>query len=197
MKKLGSILFSTSALFTLLTTVVSAHQTGTIHSHTYDLTPEQAAPIFASFSIIWIAVMCCALIFGLAVYIFTSYQYAKIFEKNGMEDKKILAYIPIVQNYYLAKAVGEDEYAWVQIAIPVGYLVAFPLTFILIGICLMIPLAIAAIVFSVMLWMKASKRMGRDDIWGIAASLGGFIPLAGFFIQLYAIYYIAEGTSKK
>jgi hypothetical protein len=197
MKKLGSILLSTFALFTLSTTFVSAQSYLKNYNYTYDLTPDQAASVFAGFSIIWIFVMCCALIFGLAVYIFASYQYSKIYEKNGMEDKKILAYVPFVQNYYLAKAVGEDEYAWVQLAIPAGYLISIPLSFILIGICLMIPLAIASIVFGVMLWMKASKRMGRDDVWGLAASLGGFIPVIGVFIQLYAIYFIAEGTSNK
>jgi hypothetical protein len=197
MKKLGGILFSTTALFSLFTSVVSAHTTGSFHTHQYDLTAEQAGPLFAGMWVFVIAIFCCALIFGIAAYIFTSYQYAKIFVKNGMEDKKVLAYVPIVQNYYLAKAVGEDQYAWVQIAIPVGYLIAIPLMIIIIGYCLLFPLGIASIVFSVMLWMKASKRMGRDDIWGLAASLASFIPVAGYFIQLYAIYYIAEGEVTK
>lgn len=193
MRKARNIFLSTIGLFSILAPVVHAQR----YYYEYQATPEQAGAIFAGLGAIWLVLCLCGFVVGLAIYIFTSLQYAKIYEKNGMADKKVLAFIPIVQNYYLAKAVGEDEYAWVQIAIPVGMLISIPLCFVLIGFCLIFPLAIAAIIFSVKLWMLAAERMGKDQIWGLAASLGSFIPVVGYFIQLYAIYVIAEGSVKK
>lgn len=196
MIKFKNILLTTLAFFLSSATIVSSQSYLREYNYTYDLTPAQASSLFAGFGIVWVAVMCCALIFGIAIYIFTSFQLAKIFEKNGMKDQKVLAFIPIVQNYYLAKAVGEDKYAWAQLVLPAGILFSIPLCFILIGYCILLPLSIALFIFNIMLWLKASKRMGRDDVWGIAASLAGLIPFVGLFLQLYAVYYIAEGEVK-
>lgn len=193
MRKARNIFLSTLGIFSILAPVVYAQR----YYYEYQATPAEAGALFAGLSVVWLVICLCAVIFGLVIYIFTSMQYAKIYEKNGMADKKVLAFVPIIQGYYLAKAVGEDEYAWVQIAIPLGMLIAIPFCFILVGFCLLFPLAIAGIIFSVKLWLLAAERMGKDQIWGLAASLGSFIPFFGYFIQLYAIYFIAEGTVKK
>ncbi len=191
MKKVRNAVLASFGLLTLFAPAVSAQ-----YYYYYESSPEAGA-FLAGFGVLYLILCLCGGLVALVAYIFTSMQYAKIFEKNGMADKKVLAFIPIAQNYYLAKAVGEDEYAWVQVAVPLGILISIPLTFFIIGFCILFPLAIVGIVFGVKLWLKAAERMGQDQIWGIAASLASFIPLVGYFIQLYAIYVIAEGTVKK
>ncbi len=144
-------------------------------------------------SIITLLFGCCVAVF---LIIFYGVQYKKMYNKKGIKDKDLLAFIPFVNNYYLSIAVGDKGNAFLY---GFGQLFAFMFAFCtglipLIGLLTICISEIIIILLNVSLFRKVAVAFGKNESLGLIYGLVTPLPVVGIIIQLYILNSIANST---
>ncbi|MBD3363313.1 hypothetical protein GF362_06370 [Candidatus Dojkabacteria bacterium] len=110
----------------------------------------------------------CSCLIGLGMYVYFALVIAKLAEKTGHKDKKILAWIPLA-NVYLMTVIADKPMWWVFLLI-VGSAIPF--------------INLVAFVFWILLWMELAKAAKHPKWFGILI----LVPLIGFFVPGYLAF---------
>ena len=110
-----------------------------------------------------IVAMVIGLIFGLIIYVYTSYSLMVMAQKTGTEGGW-MAWVPIA-NMYLMCNIAQKPAWWLLIM-------------------LLVPIANA--VFTILVWMAIAERLGKPS-WIVI--LGVFVPPVGILLPGYLAFF--------
>jgi hypothetical protein len=115
---------------------------------------------------VMLGVILCYGIVLLAYYVYLALCTAKIAEKGGYPDQKLLAWIPILNIIPLLKVANKE----------IWWIVLFFIPFV-------------NWVVTIIVWMEVAKNLGHPSWLGILL----FVPVIGFFVPGYIAF--AEGSN--
>ncbi len=129
------------------------------------------------------------------MYILQSIGLYKTAQANG--ENGVLAWIPIAREYLIGKMLGDEMNVMDKFTIPkisiiypvitygAGIISSILSVIPLIGGLLSFVLSIAIVVFNVLIWIKYSKAMGKNDV-------GSYIL---FFLFPWLMVFLTRGTT--
>lgn len=118
----------------------------------YTTTSSSDDPAALGFSFV---LLCCQLIFVLALYVFLSYCISRIAKKTGHADKAIWAWIPVL-NIILLLEIAD---------MPLWFVILYFIPFV-------------NIVVGLIVWMKVAEKCGKESWWGLLL----LIPIVNFVV---------------